>query len=45
MAGTGYLQKNFNYPCQNAHEHRNITKETLAFRKLAEDLAGSNGLS
>ena len=38
--GTGYLQESFSFKCPNPHIFGTITKETLAVRKLASDLAG-----
>jgi hypothetical protein len=45
--GRGYLQKSFSFKCPASHIFNTITKETLAVRKLATDLAGppSDGLS
>jgi hypothetical protein len=45
--GTGFMQKSFAFACSNTHSFKVITKETLAVRKLANDLAGppSLGLS
>jgi hypothetical protein len=42
--GTGYLQKSFVFNCPNNHGFRAITKETLAVRKLADELAGPPAL-
>jgi phage FluMu protein Com len=42
--GTGYLQGSFSVKCPNSHIFNTITKETLAVRKLAFDLAGPPAL-
>lgn len=39
-SGTGFLQESFSFECPNSHIFNTITKETLAVRKLAVDLAG-----
>lgn len=42
-AGTGYLQSNFSVRCSNCSQE--ITKDSLAVRKLAEDLTRANDSS
>ena len=39
--GSGYLQQEFSTPCSSGCSVPTITKERLALRKIAQDLARS----
>jgi hypothetical protein len=43
--GSGYLQQKFSTSCPRGCGMPEITKETLALRKMAQDLASGSGFS